>query len=182
MDQILNEEIQWFQFEGDNPEFLELYLDGIAPMLHIFPHHLLPNPLLHLKSNIPFKASLFLQASPSLSTEPPFAMADLVTPKNRSIPHSVPPTPAVRDAIVELVKEIIKLLVNFRHDLIQHAHCVRILKIYLDAIKERTDEATAKNFSETKDAPEDGTMNGLEAQTSDTMPETQWTSNPQGSF
>ena len=44
------------------------------------------------------KPRLFIQASPSLSTQPLFVMADPVTPRNKSIPREVPPTPAVGDA------------------------------------------------------------------------------------
>jgi hypothetical protein len=58
--------------------------------------------LLPLKSNIVFKAKVILQASPPLSTQPLSAMADPVTPKNKSIPLKVPATPAVKDAVLKV--------------------------------------------------------------------------------
>ena len=58
-----------------------------------------------------------------------------------------------------------KLLENFHDDPVQHAHCIRLFKTYLDTLKgkgeERTGEASgvttaaAKNSSKTKEEPQD---------------------------
>ncbi|XTI96197.1 hypothetical protein V2W45_1337275 [Cenococcum geophilum] len=67
--------------------------------------------------NIRFKAKLISSTQPILLTLPLFIIADLVTPKNKSIQYKVPPTPAIGEAVVKILRGMSKLLKGFYDNL-----------------------------------------------------------------
>ena len=108
-------------------------------------------------------------------------MADLITLKNKSILYKVLPTPAIREVVVKVKsrnKINLRLLTNtplnpqghvqtskkFYNNLVQYAHCIYLFKIYLNTLKEKSEEwadkplkviiAVAKSPLGTKEKPQ----------------------------